>query len=160
NDLEGSIRTAISDAEVSYTLGFYPSEDGFDGRFHKLDVRVARRDVEVRHRTGYFAVKEQAPGEKELKAMMVELLSSPLDASQIGLQASVQPVQTNAKAFHVLLRVEASDLHLERRDGRWAGVVDIAMHLESSKQKTAQLRTAAINLAEESFRNALTHGLT
>src|SRR5438093_6856943 len=86
NDLEGSIRTAISDAQVSYTLGFYPSENGYDGKFHNLDVKVARKDVEVRHRTGYFAVKDQAPDEKERREIMSELISSPLDASQIGLQ--------------------------------------------------------------------------
>ena len=85
NDLAGSMRTAIADSEVSYTLGFYPSENAFDGKFHNLDVKVDRKDVEVRHRTGYFAVKDKAPDEKERKSIMSELLSSPLDASQIGL---------------------------------------------------------------------------
>src|SRR5262249_8136941 len=33
NDLAGSIRTAISDAESTYTLGFYPPEDALDGKF-------------------------------------------------------------------------------------------------------------------------------
>src|SRR5262249_36517076 len=121
NDLEGSIRTAISDAEFSYTLGFYPSANGFDGKFHNLDVKVARKDVEVRHRTGYFAVKDQAPDEKERREIMAELLSSPLDSTQIGLQASVQAVPTNAKAFRVILRIDAADLRLERRNDRWGG---------------------------------------
>ena len=60
NDLAGSIRTAISDAEVTYTLGFYPSENGFDGKFHDLDVKVARKDVEVRHRNGLL--RRERPG--------------------------------------------------------------------------------------------------
>ncbi len=46
NDLESSVRTAISDSEVSYTLGFYPSQNGFDGKFHDLIVKVARNNVE------------------------------------------------------------------------------------------------------------------
>lgn len=159
NDLESSIRSAISDAEVRYTLGFYPSENGFDGKFHNLEVKVARKDVEVRHRTGYFAVKDQAPDERERREIMAELLSSPLDASQIGLQASVQPVPANAKAFRVLLRIHVADLHLERRNDQWAGILDVAIRLESSKQKTVQARTIAIDLTEEGFRTALLRGL-
>ena len=159
NDLAGSIRTAISDAEVTYTLGFYPSENGFDGKFHDLEVKVARKDVEVRHRTGYFAVKDQAPDEKERRSIMAELLSSPLDASQIGLQASVQPVPANPKAYRVLLRIATADLHLDRRSDHWIGILDVAMRLESSKQKGVQLRTISVDLAEENFRAALLRGL-
>jgi len=101
NDLENSIRTAISDAEVSYTLGFYPSENGFDGKFHTLSVKVARSGVDVRHRSGYFAVKDQTPTEQQRRAVMSELLSSPLDASQIGLQASVEPVGGKPGSFRI-----------------------------------------------------------
>ena len=151
NDLASSIRTAISDAEVSYTLGFYPSENGFDGKFHNLSVNVARKDVEVRHRSGYFAVKDEPPNEKERRSIMSELLSSPLDGSQIGLQAAVESVPTNAKAFRVLLRIETSDLHLERRNDRWAGTLDLAIRVESSKQKTVQVRSIPIDMAEEEF---------
>jgi VWFA-related protein len=159
NDLANSIRTAISDAEVSYTLGFYPSENGFDGKFHNLSVNVARKDVEVRHRSGYFAVKDEPPNEKERRSIMAELLSSPLDGSQIGLQAGVESVPTNAKAFRIFLRIETSDLHLERRNDRWAGTLDLAIRVESSKQKTVQVRSIPIDMAEESFRAALTQGL-
>ena len=159
NDLESSIRTAISDAEVSYTLGFYPSDDGFDGKFHKLDVRVARRDVEVRHRTGYFAVKDQAPDEKERRSIIAELLSSPLDASQIGIQASAEPVPAKTGAFRIVLRIDVADLHLKRRNDRWAGTLDLAIRVESSKQKSVELRTAALDFSESDFRTALTRGL-
>jgi hypothetical protein len=159
NDLEGSIRTAISDAEVSYTLGFYPSENGFDGKFHSLEVKVARNDIDVRHRNGYFAVKDEPPNEKERRSMMAELISSPLDASQIGLQASVQTVPANAKAFRIVVRIDAADIHLERRNDRWAGTLDAAIRLESSKQKTVELKTVAIDLAEDGLRSALLRGL-
>src|SRR5262249_32600518 len=159
NDLQNSIRTAISDAEVSYTLGFYASENAFDGKFHKLDVKVARKDVEVRHRAGYFAVKDQAPDEKARRSMMSELLLSPLDASRIGLEASVLSGPANARAFRILLRIDVADLNLDRRNDHWTGTLDLAVRLESSKQKTVQVRTIPIDFAEENFRAALTRGL-
>ncbi len=159
NDLAGSVRTAIADSEVSYTLGFYPSENAFDGKFHNLDVKVDRKDVEVRHRTGYFAVKDKVPDDKERKSIMSELLSSPLDASQIGLLASVQPAAGNAAGFRIVLRIDPADLKLERRGDHWTGTLDVALHLESSKQKSVQMKTSLIDLPEETFRTALLHGL-
>ncbi len=160
NDLAGSVRTAISDAATRYTLGFYPSENAFDGKFHNLDVKVARKDVEVRHRTGYFAVKDQAPSEKERKLIMSEVISSPLDSLQIGLEASSQRISPNGGAFRIVLHIDASDLKLEHRGDRWIGIADIATRLESSKQKNIQGKTSSIDLSEEGFRAALARGLT
>jgi VWFA-related protein len=159
NDLAGSIRTAIADAEVSYMLGFYPSENGFDAKFHNITVKVARNDVEVRHRAGYLASKDQAPSEQERKAIVSELLSSPLDASQIGLEAAVEPVPGNASAYRVALRMEASDLRFERHNDHWIAAVAVVFRFDPSKQKTVQLRTLPIDLTEDRFRAVLSRGL-
>jgi hypothetical protein len=144
---------------VSYTLGFYPAENSLDGKFHSLDVKVDRKDVEVRHRTGYFATKDKPLDDKERRSIVAELLSSPLDASQIGLQASVQPVPANPGSFRILLRIDAADLKLERRNEHWTGLVDVAIRLESSKQKAVQVQTSQIDLPEETFRAALSRGI-
>ena len=160
NDLAGSIRTAITDAEVNYTLGFYPSENAFDGKFHNLDVKVAQKDLEVRHRAGYFSVQEKAPDDKQRNAIVAELLASPFDTSQIGLQASVQSVTASNGTFRILLKVDASDLRLEHRDDHWTGKMDVVMRVESSKQKTVQAKTSVIDFSEETFRAALLRGLT
>jgi VWFA-related protein len=162
NDLAGSVRTAIADAEVSYTLGFYPSENGFDGRFHNLSVKVARNDVEVRHRAGYLAVKELAPNDQERKAIISELLSSPLDASQIGIEASAKalPAQSGkTPAYQVSLRIEASDLRFERRNDYWTVTMDLVFRPEPSKDKNVQIRRIPIDLTEDRFRAVLARGL-
>jgi hypothetical protein len=161
NDLEGSIRTAIVDAEVSYTLGFYPSENGFDGKFHNIAVKVARNDVEVRHRSGYLAVKEQGPNDQERKAILSELLSSPLDASQVGLEASAEHLSVQpgkGSAYRVLLRIETSDLHFEHHNDHWSAAVDMVYRVEPSKQKNAQVRRIPIDLTEARFRDVLARG--
>jgi len=36
-------------------LGFTPPEDARDGRFHKLEVKVARKDLAIHARDGYYA---------------------------------------------------------------------------------------------------------
>jgi hypothetical protein len=91
---------------------------------------------------------------------VAELLSSPFDASRIGLQAAVQLAPSGNGAFRILLKVDAADLQLEHRNDRWAGVLDVAIRLESSKQKAVPSQTSVIDLSEESFRAALLRGLT
>jgi VWFA-related protein len=159
NDLAGSIRTAIADAEVTYMLGFYPSQNGFDGKFHNITVKVGRNDVEVRHRAGYLASKDQGPNDQERKAIVSELLSSPLDASQIGLEAAAEPVPGNPSAYRVALRMEASDLRFERQNDHWIAAVDMVFRFDPSKQKTVQMRTIPIDLTEDRFRAVLARGL-
>src|SRR5262249_22172253 len=129
------------------------------GKFHNITVKVARSDVEVRHRAGYLASKDQGPNEQERKAVVSELLSSPLDASQIGLEAAVDPVPGNPSAYRVALRMEASDLHFERQKDHWTAAVDMVFRFDPSKQKTVQLRTIPIDLTEDRFRAVLARGL-
>jgi hypothetical protein len=57
------------------------------------------------------------------------------------------------------MRINASDLHLDHRNDRWTGMLDVAIRLESSKQKGVQLRTVSIDLTEENFHTALLRGL-
>jgi VWFA-related protein len=159
NDLSGSIRAAITDAEVSYMLGFYPSANGFDGKFHNITVKVARNDVEVRHRAGYLALKDQGPNEQERRAIVSALLLSPLDASQIGLEAAVEPVPGNTSAYRVALRIEGSDLRFDRHNDHWIAAVDLVFRFEPSKQKAVQLRMVPIDLPEDRFRAVLSRGL-
>ena len=45
----------IRDSSGYYLLGYNSSQAPTDGRFHKIDVDVTRRGVEVRARKGYWA---------------------------------------------------------------------------------------------------------
>ncbi len=52
-----------SDLRNMYVLGFTPPEDARDGKFHKLDVKTARKELVVRFRAGYWARAKEAQGE-------------------------------------------------------------------------------------------------
>jgi Ca-activated chloride channel homolog len=40
-----------------YTLGYYPSNNAKDGKFRKIKVEAANRDLKVLTRKGYYAPK-------------------------------------------------------------------------------------------------------
>jgi Ca-activated chloride channel family protein len=59
-DLDRIYRTIRAEVRSRYTLGYVSSNEKRDGTFRKVQVRLtgpARRDVEVRTRTGYIASK-------------------------------------------------------------------------------------------------------
>ena len=55
NNLGKGMRQIIRDASGYYLIGYNSSQAPTDGRFHKIDVDVTRKGVDVRSRKGYWA---------------------------------------------------------------------------------------------------------
>ncbi len=58
NDIERGLSRIVADVGSYYLLGYYSSNDKFDGRFRTIKVRVKRPGVDVRARKGYLAARE------------------------------------------------------------------------------------------------------
>ena len=56
NDLGRAMQQIVRDASAYYLLGYNSSTAAADGRFHQIRVRVARPGVQVRARSGYWAL--------------------------------------------------------------------------------------------------------
>ncbi len=55
NDPVDGMRQMVRDASAYYLLGYTSSLAPRDGKFHEIQVRLKRKDVEVRARKGYWA---------------------------------------------------------------------------------------------------------
>jgi hypothetical protein len=55
NDIGRGMQQIMRDASGYYLIGYNSTQAPIDGRFHKIDVEVTRRGVQVRHRKGYWA---------------------------------------------------------------------------------------------------------
>ncbi len=67
NDLNTAIKNGITDGSTYYLLGYYPSDKNWDGKFRKVEVKVNRPDINLRHRPGYYAIDKQSDA-KDRKA--------------------------------------------------------------------------------------------
>jgi VWFA-related protein len=56
NDLDKAVRASLDDGATYYTLGYYPTNKEWDGKFRKIQIKAARPDIKLRYRIGYFAV--------------------------------------------------------------------------------------------------------
>jgi VWFA-related protein len=85
NDLQGALQQASNDRQASYLLGFYPSHKSWNGDFRSIKISVARPDVQLRYRSGYFAQPEVPADTGYRQALLDAAMWNPIDATQLGL---------------------------------------------------------------------------
>ena len=142
NDLTGAIRKAVSDAEVTYTLGFYIPRNGLDGKFHKIKLEVKRAGVEVRYPKGYFAVNEASAAEHQNTFRSAIL--NPLESSAIGLEVRAERAPQNA-----LLLVGNVDLHnIQANPDKdlYRGAIDVHLVQQDAAGKVLRQSHHRLNL--------------
>jgi VWFA-related protein len=158
-DLAGAIRKAVADSEVTYTLGFYPSSDRLDGRYHSLRVKVAHSgSVTLHYRKGYFAAESKPPGRKQRQASLEEEFSDPLEATQIGLTARVQLDPLEAGIYHIELGFDVRELHLEQERGNWVAELALATRFAPKKGPNGTLEQFKLTLTPAHLREVLRDG--
>jgi hypothetical protein len=57
------IERVMDDVETHYQLTYHPASDIDDGRYHRIEVKLARKNLSVEARKGYFAAPAPAGGE-------------------------------------------------------------------------------------------------
>ncbi len=114
-DLGDAMSEMLERTSVTYLLAFQPEDLQYDGRFHKLRVRLknAPRGTQVVHRPGYYAPKPYAqtsPFERSLDSaqqVMGGVETGEIDASVL---AAAFPADNGKPYAPVLIEVRGEDL--------------------------------------------------
>jgi VWFA-related protein len=139
NDLAAALRRAVEDARLTYVLGYYPSHHDWKGRFRKIDLRVARPDVELLYRRGYFAQPDE-PAEAWYRQRVLDAaLWNPVDATGLRLTVAVTPASGGGR--DLALQVVADDIAFRRNEGRWECSLDVWLVQLDGQER--QLKTDA-----------------
>ncbi|MEM7051344.1 MAG: VWA domain-containing protein [Acidobacteriota bacterium] len=78
NNFGDGLARMAADFDTYYSLG-YNSPRGGDGKYHKIQVRVKRPDLRVRHRTGYIDKPQtEKVADRTLSSLLLDLESNPL----------------------------------------------------------------------------------
>ena len=62
NNTEGMLAKVMDDVDTHYELSYKPTAPSFDGHFKKIEVKIARTDLRVETRRGYYAVPDTGDG--------------------------------------------------------------------------------------------------
>ena len=56
NEIKTGVLRAFEDESAAYTVGYYPENKKYDGRYRSIKVKVKRDGVDVQNRRGYYAI--------------------------------------------------------------------------------------------------------
>jgi VWFA-related protein len=155
NDLDRGVRKALDDSREVYVMSYYPKDMMENGAYHQIGVRSTRRGVQLRFRRGYYATAADQDGGDRLG----RALSSPLDSSEIGIQASVE--RGGGEDLAVAIRVDPADLSLAHSTERWTGAIRmVGVQIGATGERyEGQIQTAQLDLLPETYQRALEQGV-
>jgi hypothetical protein len=162
NDLEGAARRAMDDSAITYTLGFYPDSDDFDTKYHPLKVEVNRKGVELRYRKGFVATPEAAATDKQRGAEIAAALHSPLEATGIGINVRVDPVdQPKPGSIRMIIQIAQDTISLEPKGDRTVGALEIIVtqNAPDGRVLASTSETLNMNLTHETLEKVMKSGL-
>jgi VWFA-related protein len=160
NDIRAAVTRAMEDAEVTYTVGFYPEEKDLDGKYHELKVKVARKGTETRFRKGYFASPNTPAAAQTTTEVLRSALASPADSTGLGLIARLTPVPAPAGSYILDLTVDFHNLHLEARNDRWADDIHFSVIQQDAAGNVLSSlgNTVRMNVTDENRRLLMQNG--
>jgi hypothetical protein len=176
NDLNLGLQRVLDANEVYYVLAYEPVVSRRDGRFHKIEVKIANRpELKVRTRKGYFAPSERAEkaekndslAEKnsdkrkekspEKMAQQAKLekekeirggLGSlfPLRGIPVEMAADFLDISDGGLGALVNVHIDASQLNLRQVNGTHQTALDMLVALFDEKGKAAASFVERVNI--------------
>jgi VWFA-related protein len=124
NNFSPAFAAIARDNSTYYLLGYYPSTEWRDGKFHTLTVRVHRPGVTVRARRGYYAPEPDRPDRPPppvpdgLSPEAIRALRSPLPTNGLTMTVFAAPFKGTDGRGSVLLgaQLHGPDLKLDADD--------------------------------------------
>jgi hypothetical protein len=121
NDLAAGFKRAADDSSSYYLLGYYADHHDTKPGWRKLQVQVARPDVEVHARTGFLVTNATIDPDLTRKADVDFALSSPFDSTGIPVTVEWLPQEPDGekKKIAFALRVPATSVIDEADSNRF-----------------------------------------
>jgi hypothetical protein len=115
NEIKDGIALAVSDEMASYSLGYYPENKKWDGKFRNLKVKVDQGDTQVRYRKGYYALDPAQDKKANFEQDVAAALEVGAPATQVSFMAQAKP--TDPGKMRVIFLVDAHTLSAEDAGG-------------------------------------------
>jgi VWFA-related protein len=147
NDISGAIRSSVDDSRISYLLGYYPTNDSWNGTFRGITLKVSRPGVHLRYRTGYYADAEIDAKEITADRRIYDAIRSPLQLMNLGLEVQAEPVASSSgREMKVQVRVDPRRMHFDQNGDRWTDTVDIVWVGMSSDGRVMDKNTDTVGM--------------
>lgn len=127
NDFLKGLDRIAQELDEYYVLGYVPPTRVHDGSYHKITVKIDRKNTKLRFRTGYFDVKgtDILAGKPEGKTLEDQALSPAPGEIPVSLSAPYFYSQPNVARVNLALELPLSKLNFEKDKGKLRAQVSI-----------------------------------
>ena len=115
NEVSTGVALAMQDNSASYTIGYYPEDKKWDGKYRSIKVKLARDGVLVRHRHGYFAIDPSQQKDRKPEQQVADALHDNAPSTLVTFSAQIKPAEKGKIAIAYL--VDANSLSAEDVSG-------------------------------------------
>ena len=115
NEIKDGIMLAVADEKASYTLGYYPENKKWDGKFRSLKVKLDEHDTQLRYRKGFYAIEPAHEKNANFEQDVAAALEVNAPATQVSFMAQAKP--TDPGKMRVVFLVDAHSLSVEDAGG-------------------------------------------
>jgi VWFA-related protein len=164
NNLDKAIRESMDDGSTYYTLGYYPENKNWDGRFRKIVIKVNRPGIKLHYRQGFFAVEPTDPAKQDPKILAIDMgsaldINNPI-ATALPFQAVIiPPSPQNGNKVQINYGVDPRAIAFElKEDGKQHAAVDCGVRAYSKSGETLGTQGSTFNaaLAPEQYQRVMT----
>jgi len=120
NEIKVGVERAFEDTAAAYTLGYYPENKKYDGKYRQIKVKVKRDGVDIQNRQGYFAIDPTQIKGYNPDQEVASALGDAVPSTLVAFSARVQPSAANNAAkgkVGVDFLVDASTVSAEDASG-------------------------------------------
>lgn len=165
NSNDFDLKKIADDQKGYYLLGYRPSQETFNKRFHHLKVNVKKRGLTVRTRNGFYGIEEGSERRAELSPtdQLKKALISPFGANEINVRLTT--LFTNFETgslLRSLIYIKAQDLvFVDEPDGGHKATFDLGIILfgENGSVKDQQSRLVTLKLSKDAYESAVRKGI-
>lgn len=163
NNLEKAIRDGMEDGSTYYTLGYYPENKDWDGRFRKIAVKVNRPGVKLHYRQGFFAVEPTDPAKRDPKIQAIDIgsaldINNPISTALPFQAVVVPPSPQNGNKVQINFGVDPHAIGFElKADGLQHASIDcgVRAYTKSGDALRTQGNTFDAALAPEQYQKVM-----
>jgi VWFA-related protein len=153
NNLEKAIRESMDDGSTYYTLGYYPENKAWDGRFRKIAVKVNRPGVKLHYRQGFFAVEPKDYIKQDPKILAIDLgsaldLNNPISTALPFQAVVVPPSAQSGNKVQINFGVDPHAIGFDLRDdGLQHAAIDCGVRVYTKTGESVRIQGNTFNAA-------------
>lgn len=159
NDLKGALRSSIRHGSTYYTVSYSPQNKSWNGDLRHIQVKVARPDLKLDYRRGYYAEKDDPGPEDTARRMLIAEMQPGIPQSTMLLLRANVASENNGRVS-IDYGVYASDIAFTGDPLKHAKLEFVAVAWDKDEKAAGDVSaTMDMDLKPETFQKVMASGV-